>query len=358
MRGDEIAGTENAPLPVVSVIIPTYNRAHLLPRALESVLAQTDPDFEILVVDDASTDATHGVTTAYDDARIRYFRQPENRGVAAARNRGLREARGEFVAFLDSDDEWFPDKLALQVARFRELGPEAGLIYSGVETVRDGGVRSIETPVFAGNIYRDMLLRNVIHGGGSNAMIRREIVRHVGYFDEGLPAIEDYDYWLRIARRYLVDFVEEPLIRYYDHEPAKAKDAKPVDRRSRAVEKNLVARDMFYDRYSREMRRVGVARLFLIDSAWRHLEAASSAWDVRRARRLLVRSLRQRPLHLDVHYRLLRTMISGPAGRLLKDVRRGIGHRLNRTRMPRSGIRELRRNGSSGVARAGDEKDQ
>ena len=144
--------------PTVSVIIPTYNRAHLLPRALESVLAQTFEDLEVLVVDDGSTDGTEAVVTGYDD-RVRYLRQPQNAGVSAARNRGLREARGEFVAFLDSDDEWFPEKLARQVERFRELPDRVGLLYCGVQFGRrpdreDWTFR----PKHRGDVYETMLL--------------------------------------------------------------------------------------------------------------------------------------------------------------------------------------------------------
>ncbi len=307
--------------PAVSVIIPSYNRAGLLPRTLDSVLAQTFTDFEILVIDDASTDSTPEVMAGYrDEQRIRYLRQPENRGVGAARNYGLREARGAFIAFLDSDDEWFPDKLALQVARFRELGEDVGLIYSGVESVLDDGARSIETPAYAGNIYREMLLKNVIHGGGSNAVIRREVVDRVGFFDERMPAIEDYDYWLRIAGRFRVDYVEKPLIRYYDHEAAKSDGSGSLERRSRDVDGNLTAREWFYERYSREMKRLGVAHLFLIDSARRHL--ASTDPNTREARRLLLRALRQEPRHPDTWFRLFCTVVPGPVERSLHSIRK------------------------------------
>ena len=120
--------------PIVSVVIPTFNRAHLIMRALQSVLTQTFTAWETIVVDDGSTDDTETVVLSLGDSRIRYCRQPENRGPAAARNRGMREAKGEFIAFLDSDDEWFPDKLELQVARFRELPETVGLIYTGAQT--------------------------------------------------------------------------------------------------------------------------------------------------------------------------------------------------------------------------------
>lgn len=297
--------------PVVSVIIPTYNRAHLLRRTLDSVRAQTFADFEVLVVDDGSTDDTEAVVTGYDDARVRYLRQPENRGVSAARNRGLREVRGEFIAFLDSDDEWLPDKLARQVARFRELPEEVGLVYTGVESVFGDGSRQVDLPKWRGDVYRMMLLKNVIHGGGSNVMLRRNVVASVGFFDEALPAIEDYDYWLRVTRFFRIDFVEEALIRY--HEPLN------VTRKSLALDDNLSARAQFYDKYRREMRRAGVAHLFLIKSGWRHLR--SSALDVRGARRLVWRAARQKPLAPEAYPLLVRTLVPRPLYRLVRSRR-------------------------------------
>jgi glycosyltransferase involved in cell wall biosynthesis len=275
--------------PAVSVIIPTYNRAPLLPRALDSVLAQTYADFEVLVVDDGSSDATAEVLARYSDDRVRVLRHPVNRGVGAARNFGLREARGDFIAFLDSDDEWLPDKLALQLARFRALGEDVGLVYSGMESVSGDGTRSAREPAFAGDVYREMLRRNVIEGGGSNAVIRREVVSRVGFFDEDIPAIEDYEYWLRIARLYRVDYVRDPLIRYYDPRPRRSETADAEARRSRDVASNRSARDRLYDRYGPDMKRMGVAHLFLLDSARR------SYWDRGRALRLLLRALWIRP---------------------------------------------------------------
>jgi O-antigen biosynthesis protein len=271
--------------PAVSVVVPTYNRAHVITRTLQTVLAQTFNDVEVLVVDDGSTDDTEQVVRSCTDGRVHYLRQPANAGVSAARNRGLREARGEFIAFLDSDDEWMPRKLELQVALFRRVPEEVGLIYTGVETMRDDGTTTLERPQERGNVYREMLWRNVIHGGGSNVMIRREVVATVGYFHEGLAAIEDYEYWLRISRCFAVDFVDEPLMRYHDPRAGL--------RRSRALEANLEARWWLYRRHADEMRRAGVAHLFFLKTIrW---AMGFPQVDLHAIRRLAVQAVREAP---------------------------------------------------------------
>ncbi len=117
--------------PTVSVIIPTYNRAHLLGRAIESVLDQTYQDFEIIVVDDASADETEEVVKSFGDDRINHIRHQKNKGGSAARNTGIKAARGEFIAFLDSDDEWVPKKLEKEIDRLQTLSNEVGVVYSG-----------------------------------------------------------------------------------------------------------------------------------------------------------------------------------------------------------------------------------
>jgi glycosyltransferase involved in cell wall biosynthesis len=250
--------------PTVTVVIPTYNRAHFLPRSLDSVLAQTHEDFEVLVVDDGSSDGTAALMADYRDrdGRVRYLVQPQNAGVSAARNRGLHEARGEFIAFLDSDDEWFPEKLKRQVELFRTLPESVGMIYTGVEAVASNG-RRVDLPKHRGQLYRHLLVKNVIHGGGSNVMLRRAAVERAGSFDEHIPAIEDYDYWIRVAKEFEVDFVPEPLVRYYDQTSQ--------DRRSRNARADTDARAKLAARYSAEMRRLGVAHRFLVESSRRAL---------------------------------------------------------------------------------------
>lgn len=303
----------------VSVIIPTFNRARLVRRALASVLAQTFRELEAIVVDDCSSDATESSVAAFEDARVRYVRLPRNGGVAVARNSGLREACGEFVAFLDSDDEWRCDKLQLQLQAFHDASDDVGLIYTGVEKADREGVREVVHPTFRGDIYPEMLVRNVIDGGGSSVMIRRRVVEHVGLMDELLPAIEDYDYWLRIARCYRIDFVDQPLVRY--HDPADGHAGETQVRKSLHFASNLRARELFFGKHAEEMRRFGVADRFLLNTAKRCRRAGRNE----EARRLAWLALRENFLAADAYLLLAYLYSPSPAQKLALSLHRLLG---------------------------------
>lgn len=193
----------------VSVIIPTYNRGAFLEETVSSVLAQTFTDWELLVVDDGSTDDTESVLAPYADA-LRYIRIPHS-GVSAARNVGLQETQGEWVAFLDSDDLWLPKKLERQI-RALQRSPEIPLSYTDEIWIRNG--RRVNPRArhqkYSGWIFERCLPLCII--SPSSALIRRDLFEEVGEFDETLPACEDYDLWLRITLRYPALLVEEKLI--------------------------------------------------------------------------------------------------------------------------------------------------
>jgi glycosyltransferase involved in cell wall biosynthesis len=195
--------------PLVSVIIPTYNRADLVRQALASVQAQTYRDFEIVVVDDGGTDGAFEVLSAWQELRV--LRHAGRRGVSAARNTGVAAARGEWLAFLDSDDLWLPDKLARQIL-WLEGQPEL-LICQTDETWVRRGVR-VNQPLshrkVAGRIFLPSLQRCMI--SPSAVMLHRRLLEDHGGFDETLPAAEDYDLWLRLTWRYEVGLIDEPLV--------------------------------------------------------------------------------------------------------------------------------------------------
>lgn len=195
--------------PEVSVIIPTYNRAWVLKEAIDSVLAQDFKDYELIVVDDGSTDNTGQVLDAYGQDLI-VMRQ-SNEGVSAARNRGIAAAAGRLLAFLDSDDLWLPRKLSSQVDFFKS-NPDAVINQTEEIWIRNG-VRvnpRIRHHKFSGMIFERSLALCLV--SPSAVMMKRSLFDEVGLFDEDLPACEDYDLWLRISWRYPVHLIETPLI--------------------------------------------------------------------------------------------------------------------------------------------------
>jgi len=195
--------------PKVSVIIPAYNRCQMLKQAVDSVLSQDFTDFELIVSDDGSTDNTQEMLRAYGN-RILVIRQ-ENKGVSAARNRGIVSASGDLIAFLDSDDLWMPEKLSEQVAFFN-ANPD-GLICQSEEIWIRNGVRvnpKKKHRKLSGMIFEASLLLCLV--SPSAVMMRRSLFDEVGLFDETLPACEDYDLWLRIGCRYPIFLIDIPLI--------------------------------------------------------------------------------------------------------------------------------------------------
>jgi glycosyltransferase involved in cell wall biosynthesis len=202
--------------PLVSVIVPTYNSAGFIRESLDSVLAQTFKDFEIIVVDDGSTDDTAKLLAAYRDS-LRVIKK-ENGGPASARNAGIREARGELIAFQDADDLWTPDKLELQVACLAQH-PEAALVHS--DCIHFDGERTWGThkergyTVPTGMVFDRLLTDHFI--GMPAVLARRACLEAVGLFDESLVGNEDYNLYLRLARKYPFQYVDKVLVRLRSH---------------------------------------------------------------------------------------------------------------------------------------------
>ena len=195
--------------PLVTVIIPTYNRGWILQDAIDSVLDQDFSDYELIVVDDGSSDNTREILGAYGD-RITVLRQP-NRGVSAARNRGINEAAGQLIAFLDSDDLWLPGKLSTQV-EFFEDNADAVINQTQEIWIRNGQRVNPKKRhhKFSGMIFERSLALCLV--SPSAVMIKKSLLEAVGGFDENLPACEDYDLWLRISCRYSVHLIDIALI--------------------------------------------------------------------------------------------------------------------------------------------------
>jgi len=218
--------------PRVSVVIPAFNYAHFLPKAIQSVLQQTFCDFELIIVDDGSTDATAEVVKAYlKDERVRYIYQ-ENRGLSAARNTGIRQARGEYIALLDADDLWLPEKLERQLQVFEREGSGVALVYCFIEYVDEYGkvLESVKEPPVENPTLGDLLYANWILGSGSSVLIKKEAFDRVGFFDEELRSLEDMNMWLRILHEYGSSRADEVLVRIMRHRGSMQSDLKSMER--------------------------------------------------------------------------------------------------------------------------------
>ncbi len=194
---------------MISIIIPTFNRGFIVTRAIDSALSQTYKDFEIIVVDDGSTDNTRAVLAPYK-AQIRYFYQ-ENQGVAGARNKGIKESKGEFIAFLDSDDYWHPEKLELQMAFFRSH-PEVAMVYSRHWKEIDTQGKKLmpkRKKLVQGHIYSKIIFSSHIWMG--TVMIRKDCLFRIGLFNRPL----DKDMFLKAARKFKIGAIDRPLAVHY-----------------------------------------------------------------------------------------------------------------------------------------------
>ena len=196
----------------ISVIIPTYNRKNTLPRAVESVLNQTYKPVEIIIVDDGSTDGTkEWFSEMYP--LVHYIYQV-NSGVSLARNTGINSARGDWIALLDSDDEWLPDKLELQV-KLLQNNAELRFCHTNEIWIRNG-VRINQMKKhqkYGGNIFKKCL--DICRISPSSSLFHTSVIKDVGLFDESLDVCEDYDLWLRITAKYPVLFLDQPLIKKF-----------------------------------------------------------------------------------------------------------------------------------------------
>lgn len=202
--------------PTVSVILPTYNRAHLLERSINSVLGQSYKDLELIIVDDGSTDNTSQVAHRLSDDRVRYINLGENKGAPFARNMGVRQALGRFIAFQDSDDEWANEKLEKQVQMLAGSPDGVGLVYSGYWMVKNGTKKLMPPSSIR---PKDGELHDVLLGGNfistQTSLVRALCFTGDGMFDERLPRLQEWELWLRISKHYQFRFINEPLVTTY-----------------------------------------------------------------------------------------------------------------------------------------------
>ena len=201
---------------LVSVIMPTYNREKTIARAIRSVLEQTYQNLELIVVDDGSADNTEETVRNIPDSRLVYIKSPDNKGSSAARNIGIKMAKGKYIAFQDSDDEWFPEKLEKQMKVFKTAPLEVGVVYTGFWRMQNEEkiyIPSYKIKKKEGNIHRILLQDNFITTQAT--LVLAECFKRSGIFDENLPPLEDWELWIRISKFYEFRFIDEPLVFAY-----------------------------------------------------------------------------------------------------------------------------------------------
>ena len=227
--------------PFFSVVIPTYNRSNLLYRAVASVLDQTFADFEIIVIDDHSTDDTSSVAESFSDPRVRFLINNRTRGACGARNVGILSAKGNWVAFLDDDDVWLPEKLKHQFELARNVNKTVGLICTDYGIYRE----KQDMPVIYKNRpsgwVKDKLLYGGIIGCLSSVCVRIEVLKRIGGFDERFPSCQDQDLYLRVAELSQFEHVAKTLVHIYQE---------PRDRIGQNLKSKLEGYIMFRNKHS------------------------------------------------------------------------------------------------------------
>ena len=236
----------------VGVIIPTHNRPDLLRNAIASVLCQTAGDLEVFVIDDASsTDDAERVVRAYRDDRLNYIRLSRSHGPAAARNIGLRLVTAPYVAFLDDDDEWLPEKLKIQIETLEQSPPDVVAVFTARFTV-DGNTGRTWTTRYDGDFDAASAQNSITT---SSILVRRAGFDVVGWFDEELETGSDADMWIRLAAVFRIRYIDEPLAKYLVHSGSLTSDLR---KKARSLERLLVKHRALFS-----MNRAAHARLYL-----------------------------------------------------------------------------------------------
>lgn len=292
--------------PTVSVVIPTYNRADLLPRTIDSVLDQTLKDFELFVVDDGSTDDTESVIDSYDDDRLTYIRFEENRGANAVRNAGIRAASAPLVSFLDSDDEFLPTHLEAVTDRLGGQPERIGGVYTSQRFLEAGE----EVDLLVANTELTQpweAIRDYPAGGFSCWTFRRHVFEDVGMLDESLEGVQDREFLIRYLEHYDFAPVEEFLVDHYYHD----------DRMSENPERKLSALDKLIDKHSYRFERE--------DWAYMHYYRGflyARCGDMSTARREFYLAVRHAPTQPRYQLQLVASLFGATGFDVINDVKR------------------------------------
>jgi glycosyltransferase involved in cell wall biosynthesis len=279
-----------------------------LKKAVKSVLDQTYTDFEILVSDDGSTDDTPQVVKGFSDKRIRPIRYSNSIGVAAVRNNALINSYGEYIAFLDDDDEWLPSKLEKQV-RFLEGTPyRMGVVYTGVKSIdaKPGGLVIIKTPQYRGNILQHLFLNNFITT--SSILVKKHCFDEVGLFDTEYMSASDNDMWIRIAQRFEFDYVKEPLVNYYNTEISISRnDKKLIKGLERLMSKYQEQYNANSRAYSNQQFKLGIVYC--------------NSGNMKEGRRAIIKAIQLNPYDMRLYYNLFISTFGTNTFKRIKEIK-------------------------------------
>lgn len=262
-------------LPLVSVIIPTYNRSALLPRAIHSVLNQTYKNLEIIIVDDASNDGTKSLVKNFleDNRRIKYIRHEVNKGGSAARNSGIRKSRGEYIAFLDDDDEWLPEKIKKQLADIEKRDDEWGGVYCGYQIIlREGLFKRNKISRKEGDLTKE-IFQMKSNAYGSTLLLKKEVFQKVGLFDASFNRHQDLEFLVRFFREFRLGSVPAVLVKVHGHNFPKAETALEIKKK-------------FFTKYKNDLKKYGAKEMRYI-RAINYLEVANLFAHERKVKKML-----------------------------------------------------------------------
>jgi glycosyltransferase involved in cell wall biosynthesis len=252
-------------MTLISVVIPTRNRSERLERAINSVFAQTFKNWEIIIVDDNSIDDTKSLVEKLNNNKISYINLPKQKGGAAARNIGINKSAGEYIAFLDDDDEWLPEKLAKQYNMFLK-SPEIALCYTGRTIIRENKYYLGFSKKYSykhsnsGDQYRSIMSDNFI-GVTSSVMIKKEVLLELNGFDENLPCYQDYELFIRILKKWKASGIDEPLVLYHLSEPSHVSFTRLNVVKAEAYLAEKYKDDLFYPLLKRGLKLINLKKM-------------------------------------------------------------------------------------------------
>lgn len=240
---------------LVSCILTTYNRAHLVKRALESMLNQSYEAIEVIVVDDCSVDNTKNIITSYNDSRVKYFKHKRNMGLPQARNTGMQYATGAYLAFLDDDDEWLPKKIECQINVFRKSDlRNLGMVSCGIRRITNNHeVEQRES--LRGEVLTACIIDQPFVGNGSCVVIKKEVYERHGGFDPRYKRGIDGYFFTKVARNYQIDFSDSVLVNYYEDAANRITDYQSVSKVEQAIQADFLLLQSvsdIIDRYPRK----------------------------------------------------------------------------------------------------------